>query len=386
MLTEKLTRVVRDDLARLTRTAPDDWFFTTRARYGMTSVLTSLAAVRGSGEVITQPFTCATALNPILSAGHIPVYIDTSLDDLSLDTSKLQASTAARALIMQHTFSLPSNLKIARTFANKHHLLLLEDSAHCVGFIARDKNDRPLADISVHSFGVEKMLSTKFGGAVWVNPEMKDHELRDTIRASLANLPLLDRKSRGRARRYRLFNRILNHAPQAVGPSLRKLFISSGLFEPAIMPIELQGKNYAQPSRPDNRILREMHEALTTYEPLLGKRRAATEVYLGNPPQNLILPKNIPKEGYAPARFPLLCENNLEAKRLFNALRDNGHYSGKWYSPTIFPGTPNPELYNYDPELYPIAENAAARILNLPTNITTDEAKEILNVLHRETD
>ena len=57
------------------------------------------------------------------------------------------------------------NAALARA-AHGAGALLIEDCAHCVGRMATDSSDIPLADVSVHSFGVEKMLRTSFGGAI----------------------------------------------------------------------------------------------------------------------------------------------------------------------------------------------------------------------------
>lgn len=274
---DTLARDVRVALARLTGTHKDDWFLVFRARYGMETVLSVVKEHAGSGEVITQPFTCATAVNPIMSAGHIPVYTDASYDDFSLDTSKLQASANSRALIMQHTFSLQSNMARARAFADKHNLLLMEDSAHHIGMMAK-KDGQPLADVSIHSFGVEKLLSTKFGGAVWVNPSMKDTELHDQLQSELASLPHMTRKQSALARRYRLFNRTLNHTPSFIEPILRRLFITIGLFEPAIMADELTGKNHDAPAQPDAFVLKGMLQGLKQYTPIVEQRSQAASV------------------------------------------------------------------------------------------------------------
>lgn len=381
--TETLTQSVRAELAKLTTTQPDDWFLVFRARYGAETVLRVLREQRGSGEVITQPFTCVTAVNPILSAGHIPVYVDANYDDLSLDTSKLQASAASRAVIMQNSFSIESNVKKARAFADKHGLLLIEDSAHHVGQMAK-QDGQPLADVSLHSFGVEKLLPTKFGGAVWINPNMKDSVLRDAIRNALGELPVMDAGVARRARRYRFFNHFLNHVPASVESSSRSFVTSTGLFQPAIMPDELTGKNHDAPCRPNRFVLEKMRDGLKQYKTIVETRRKAADIYRNALSSPLSLPKHIPDD-YTPARFPVLCEDAAQANKLFDALRTAGHYSGKWYRPTLFPGVLDPERYNYDSELCPVAEDIAARILNLPTNISVTEAKEIVDVLRRET-
>lgn len=378
---DTLTRDIRAELARITETKEQDWFLVYRARYGMETVLKALADHEGAGEVITQPFTCTTALNPIMSAGHKPVYIDTNYADLSLDTSNLAASESARAIIMQHSFGMESNVKAAREFAEHHNLLVVEDSAHQLGLLAKD-NGSFLADISVHSFGVEKLLPTKFGGAVWVNPDMKNKALQERIRTALSELPPLNTKTAAMATRYRAINRLLNHSPAFIEPRLRSFVTRTGLFQPAIMPDEVLGKNYDSPATPSKFMLEEMLHALVSYDATIKKRRAAAGVYHADLSQEFTVPTALDKD-CAPVRFPVLCRDKQTAAELFDTLRAHGHYSGKWYRPLLFPGTTNPKPYHYDAEQYPVAEDISARILNLPTNISPEEAKEIVNVLHR---
>ena len=81
----------------------------------------------------------------------------------------------------------------------------------------------------------------------------------------------------------------------------------------------------------------------------------------------------------------MICADKETAEKLFDELRARGHYSGKWYRPIPFPDAKDPTLYEYDATRYPKAEDISARILNLPTNISTDEAKEIADVLHHTT-
>lgn len=370
-------------LAQISGTNLDDWFLVFRARYGMEAVFSVLYEKYNGGEVITQPFTCATAVNPILTAGLIPTYIDANYNDLSLDTNKLHASSAGRALVMQHSFGIESNMSQARTFANKHHLLLVEDSSHHVGMMSR-KEDSLLADVSIHSFGVEKFLPTKFGGAVWINPNMKDTALRDSLRQKLALLPVVNGRTARLARRYRIFNGLLNHTPAFIEPGLRSIMVATGCFQPAITSSELLGKNNDKACRPNRFILEQIQTGLKQYSSLTEKRSQIAKIYRQNLPDTLQIPKHM-SDKTNPVRFPVLAKNPRESMRLFDALRANGHYSGRWYRPTLFPGVTDYGAYNYDPESCPIAEDIASRILNLPTNISTKEAKEIVDVLQRAT-
>lgn len=137
---------LKQQLAKLTGTEADDWFLVTKARFGLEVILKVLAEQRGTGEIITQPFTCLTAVNPILVTGHIPVYAETSPQTLSIDTNDLQASEETRALIAQHTFGIPADMTVCREFADKNNLLLIEDSAHKISLLAK-ANKKPLADV-----------------------------------------------------------------------------------------------------------------------------------------------------------------------------------------------------------------------------------------------
>lgn len=374
---------LKRQLAELTDTHADDWFLVTKARYGLETVLRAVALKHGTGEVITQPFTCITAVNPILSAGHVPVYADTSARTLSIDTNTLQTSEETRALVVQHTFGIPADATACRAFADKHNLVLIEDSAHKLGLLATVKG-KPLADVSVHSFGVEKMLPTKFGAAVWVNPDMADVPLHDAIRNALEHLPPLSTPASLRAKAYAPTNRLLNHIPTFLGANaIRRLLTRAGLFEAPIFPGELAGKNVGRATKPAVWMVRKTSASLKKYDAILKRRTHVGELYyaaLTSHP-TLEIPDDV-QISEAMTRFPLICSSALEADALFSRLAERGLNPGKWYRPTLFPGPVDAGAYNYDAEACPVAERLSSRILNLPTNVTLEHAKEIIDALN----
>ena len=65
---------VRKSLAKYSNTDPDDWFLTFKARFGMATVFQAIYNIYGHSEVITQPYTCITAINPILVSNLKPAY------------------------------------------------------------------------------------------------------------------------------------------------------------------------------------------------------------------------------------------------------------------------------------------------------------------------
>ena len=66
---------VRKKLAKYSNTNPDDWFLCLKARYGMATVFKAIHDRMGTGEVITCPYTCITAVNPIIVGGLKPIYL-----------------------------------------------------------------------------------------------------------------------------------------------------------------------------------------------------------------------------------------------------------------------------------------------------------------------
>ena len=177
---------LRSALAQRTGTSADDWFLVYRARHGMLACLRVLHELHGAGSVITQLLTCCTAVDPIIAAGLRPIYGDVSAGSYALDSEALPAADDVLGIVDQHTFGYIDEASSARlrAAADARGALLLEDCAHCVGRMAMGPDGAPTADLSFHSFGVEKMLPTYFGGTVWVNPAMRDRGLHDAFVAA----------------------------------------------------------------------------------------------------------------------------------------------------------------------------------------------------------
>lgn len=380
MTRNNLEAQLKAQLATMTKTSPNDWFLVTKARFGMQVVFEAIAQVRSVGEIVTQPFTCATAVNPILEAGHTPIYAEASPKTFSIDPTTLPDSQNVRAVVVQHTFGIQADTAAVRDFADQHGTVVVEDSAHSVGLLSRNEQGKPLADVSVHSFGVEKMLPTKFGGAVWVNPELEE-ELRSELRRRFETLPVISGLASARTHWYRNQQRIFNRLPVGLSKLFSSILTTVGLYEPAIHPRELEGRNWGKPAKPSNWMVKQALYALQNLPENNRQRSEATKYYFDNLPSSVVSvqPSNTPL-----VRFPILAKSDKLAVELFTTLRKHGIYSGKWYRPTLFPGV-KPETYSYNREKCPIAEDLSARIVNLPTKISLEEAKEIVDVLRSQT-
>ncbi len=371
---------VTSALARRTGTSPADWFLVFKARYGMQVVFEALGAARGAGDVVTQAFTCSTAVDPILAAGSRPVYADVARDNVAIDGGRLVVPATARAVVVQHTFGIvdTDNTDRLRTSAHAAGALLVEDAAHCAGRMATGADGVPLADVSIHSFGVEKMLPTRFGGAVWVSPDLADPELRAHLAGDLAGLPRIGARLDLAARTYRNQVRVLNRVPGALGRGTRRALAAARVFEPAIAPVEVRGGLPYRPMAPSDWVSAQVAAALDGLDDLEEARAAVVAAYLRELAALVEVPGAV-GAGTPLVRFPFFAADGATAERLVEELGRQGVYAGRWYRPALFPGATDPGRYGYDPSdpALVTTRDLVERVVNLPTRVTEPEATRI---------
>lgn len=379
------TADVRRRLGAMTRTDPGDWHLVFRARYGMEVVFRALADVHGTGCVATQLLTCATAVNPILAAGLTPVYGEISQDSLALDPRLLSVPESTRAVVLQHSFGIIDQVRSTglRDRADAADALLVEDSAHCVGRMARDLQGSPLADVSIHSFGAEKVLPTRFGGAVWVNPDRSDRAMQHRLCTDFANLPRLPETIASRSRLYRGQVCVLNRLPQSVAAHTRDTLTRLRLFEPLIAPSETAGRLPYEPAQPATWMTRAIADHLGRLRCVERRRAAATQVYLAELSGRLRVPGSITAD-MPLVRFPCFAPSAGAAEHLLQTLTAAGVYAGRWYRPALFPGVCDPARFGFRPgRTTPVTQDLIGRILNLPTASGPLEAARASAIVRR---
>jgi dTDP-4-amino-4,6-dideoxygalactose transaminase len=390
---ERSVRDLRQELAKRTASNPEDWFLVFKARYGMQLVFDALRELYGPGSVSTQLYTCCTAVDPILAAGLTPAYGDVQRETIMLDASTMPLASDTRAVMMQHTFGLidsEASAALAARTRKESQALLVEDSAHCVTRMATDDQGRPLADISVHSFGVEKILPTRFGGAIWVNPQLSASapEYNRLLRSRLASLPRPGKRLDVVTRMYINENRVLGRLPGGAGPRMRSWLTRVGLYEPPIAKVEQRGGLGYAPMAPSSWMETKMLRSLRSLEANESARAGVVSRFREslNGSDAVAVPRQVMAGEAQPLlRFPIFAESTERAEGIIAALRDAGVYAERWYRPELFPGVENPDAYHvpHDRSHLQVTDELVAGAVSLPTDLNQNQISAAISVLTR---
>ncbi|MGO3813641.1 MAG: DegT/DnrJ/EryC1/StrS family aminotransferase, partial [Cellulosimicrobium funkei] len=319
----------------------------------------------------------------VLVAGLRPVYAEVSPATVAIDPDRLAVGPDTRAVVLQNTFGIvdePAARRL-RDAARSVGALLVEDSAHCVGRLARDADGTPVADVSFHSFGVEKLLPTRFGGAVWVSPAL-DPALRAATVAALDALPVVGPRLDLAARSFRTQVRVLNRLPGAAAGKVRGALTAVGAYEPAIAPVENRGGLAHPPQRPSAWVVDRMVDALRSSGDTEARRADTVAEYVRGLSGGVEVPAGIGER--APlVRFPFFAPDAATADRLRAELTAAGFYGGKWYRPALFPGPDDPAVYEYTPgdDALATTEDLVARVVNLPTTVGVATARRLVEAV-----
>ncbi len=377
------SREIRKTLAKYSNTQPDDWFLCLKARFGLAVVLKCLHDNLGSGEIITTSYTCITAINPIIVAGFKPIYADIEPSTLSINIPpKTLLNTRTKAIVMQHTLGIIGDKTALADFATEHNLLLIEDAAHCLTRMARDKNNKILADVSVHSFGVEKILTgTKFGGAIYINPELKkkNSKLYNDITTALLALKQPNQSTAFRVRTYRFNNALLQRAPHNLKYRLRDASIKAKLLEPAIFPYEQEGKQ-AKPVTTNSYVNRIILNQLASLKANYNRRERNVKLYKNTLSSSKFRPITATTEPLL--AYPIYFEDINQANKAYDMLMSSNFFIRRWYSPLLYPGPKSNRIYHYSPQATPIAEETSKHILCLPTDLPMNATITLINLLN----
>ena len=141
----------------------------------LTSQLLGDRAIRRGDEIITVAAGFPTTVAPIIQYGAIPVFLDVTIPQYNIDTSKLEEalSEKTKAVMIAHTLGNPFDLKSVKEFCDRHNLWLVEDNCDALGsqyiINGEEKFTGTIGDIGTSSFYPPHHITMGEGGAVYTN-------------------------------------------------------------------------------------------------------------------------------------------------------------------------------------------------------------------------
>jgi len=132
----------------------------------------------GSGdEVITTPMSFIATANAIEAVGATPIFVDVEPSTGNIDATRIEAAITphTKAILPVHLYGQMCDMKALRAIADRHHLRVIEDAAHCVEGLRDGIRPGALGDTACFSFYATKNLTCGEGGAIVCNdPGVRD--------------------------------------------------------------------------------------------------------------------------------------------------------------------------------------------------------------------
>ena len=131
--------------------------------------LCMLALGIGQGdEVITTPFTFIASATSIMMAGARPVFVDIDPASLNIDAAKVESAITGRTktVLPVEVFGNPAGLDRVCEIAQRHNLIVIEDSCEALGSALNGKKVGTFGTMSVFAFYPNKQVTTGEGGMI----------------------------------------------------------------------------------------------------------------------------------------------------------------------------------------------------------------------------
>lgn len=297
------------------------------------------------GEVVIQAFTCSVVPGAIIEAGAKPVYCDID-DTYNLDPEKLRITDKTKAVIIQHTFGTPANYSTIKAICDRNNVPLIEDCAHF---------PKPFGDLYFYSFGRDKSIAAIFGGAL--------------KKQNIPNLPARNILWNLKQYCYLFLTWFVIQTYDFFGFGKALHFVIKKV-NPPITDAEKRGEKHKIYYR-DFPLKNLVVNQLNDLDNIIAHRRQLAKIYC----EELNLPFN-PKSTYL--RYTIEVDDP-DGLRKF-AARQN-IFLGDWYDKVVAPKSVDPKIFKYQTGSCPVAERAAKRAVNLPTNLNLTE-QDVLKVVN----
>lgn len=308
----------------------------------MASILINLEP---GDEVITPSFTFSSTVNAFLLRGAKPVFCDIREDTFNIDENLIEGliTLKTKAIYAVDYAGFPCEMDKINEIANKYGLFVIEDAAQAVGSTYKGRYAGTLTEFGCYSFHETKNYVMGEGGAIVVN-EDKYMERAEIIR------------EKGTNRRNVLRGLVDKYTWHDIGSS----FLPSDVLA-AILS--------AQMDRYEEIFEKRMNVWNTYYN---GLKDLEDKGYLRRP----YLPADIEHNAHM---FCIVLPSEEKRTHLINKLKEKGIASYICYVPLH--SAPYGLKLGYTPEMLPVTEDLAKRILRLPlyVDMTSEDAMYVVD-------
>jgi len=135
-----------------------------------TAIYVALRAIGRPGRMLMPASICPNPANAAVYAGYEPAFCDTDLKTLNFDTQAAFGALAEDAeitvILAAHLYGTPCDIDVIADEAKRRGILVIEDAAQAFGADLRGHPCGSFGDLSVLSFGADKILELGGGGAL----------------------------------------------------------------------------------------------------------------------------------------------------------------------------------------------------------------------------
>lgn len=131
-------------------------------------------------EVIVPALSWPTTVWPIVQLGLKPVFVDSNIEDLSIDFNKAKKAITkkTKAVFLIHVLGNSANMNLAKQFCKKYNLELIEDCCESLGAFYKKKHVGNFGIGGTFSFYFAHHICSIEGGAICTNDKNLYEDLK----------------------------------------------------------------------------------------------------------------------------------------------------------------------------------------------------------------
>ncbi len=351
-------------------------------RSALAALLMTNGVQRG-GEVLLTGFTCEAVAQAVVAIGAKPTWVDVELETLSMNPilAKKAVTSSTQAIVVQHSFGIPTPLGPFTELAKENSFALIEDC--CLALGSRHKDGSPVGTgehDAFWSFEVTKTISAGWGGVALIKDQQRSSailQMRDSAPThgrlnaakSLVQAAMSSFTYRSR------FSSWLAYIP-AVMERLRFFSSSDDRIGGMVSPTPFSDYGAAGPDATWKTLTRQLDRMPAQIKRIQSNNKIFFDAFseLG-----IQRPESWVAETAVLLRIPILVKNR---EKFESHMLRNGIDTGRWFdTPISAENTSNP--FGYTPGTCPVGERLAGAITNLPThaNMNTRRAESTVNTM-----